>query len=430
MSDRPTLAPGGGPWSPLSVRVFRWFWMVSFLSNIGSWMQLVTVPYVVDQLTHSTAWVGVAAFCSLFPIAATAPIAGAWADRYARRRIAVLGQCTMLTSTLTLLVLWATGAARPVSILACVMVSAVGTGIANVSTTPLVSELVPPHQFLAALRLNVTQTYAARAVGPAFAGMLLAAVGPGPAFAVNALTFLPLLLVLRVVPATSTSHHEDGRAWRQFREGLSYVRAKPALALCMRITGAVGFLGLSIIQLIEPLARHVLHRSAGEYGLLFGCYGAGAMSGAILSVVLGQLVRGSRQAVVGFLATSASVVALGLGSYGVALAAAAALGAASVVTNMAVITSCQANTDDAYRGRVHALLNVYFNGSVPLGALAGGLLAGVVGLRVVFVGAGALGMVLLALLVRSSASLLALDRSATADPVVDELALEALEAFD
>src|SRR5437870_3394171 len=120
-------------------------------------MQIVTVPYVIDQLTHSTSWVGLAAFCALFPIAVVAPAAGVWTDRYPRRTLVLCAQGAMAGAALGLLVLCATGTARPLSILACVTVSAAGLGIINVCNSPYISELLPPEHQLLGFRVGMTQ---------------------------------------------------------------------------------------------------------------------------------------------------------------------------------------------------------------------------------------------------------------------------------
>src|SRR6516165_10445743 len=114
-----------GGFSALRHRDFRLFWGGAILSNVGTWMQLVTIPYVIDQLTGSAAWVGFAAFCTYFPTTIASPWAGSVADRVSRRSMLIWSQVVLLVAALGLWLVWRTGTAEPMWIIALVLVSAV-----------------------------------------------------------------------------------------------------------------------------------------------------------------------------------------------------------------------------------------------------------------------------------------------------------------
>ena len=149
-------------------------------------MQTITVPYVLDQLTHSTVWVGVGAFATFFPATVVGPLAGALADRHDRRTILLISQVILMASALTLWGIWVTGVATPPLIVAVVVVGAVGAGITIAAWQAFVPQLVPPEAMVSAVRLNAMQFTGARAFGPALAGLVLAEFGPGTAFLANA----------------------------------------------------------------------------------------------------------------------------------------------------------------------------------------------------------------------------------------------------
>src|SRR3974390_2053942 len=109
-------------------RDFSMFWTAALVSNTGTWMQGVTVPFVVDQMTHSTVWVGLSAFCTFFPATVVSPIAGPIADRYSRRVVLIWVQAVMMLSAFALWITYAIGAATPTSILLCVSVAGVASG--------------------------------------------------------------------------------------------------------------------------------------------------------------------------------------------------------------------------------------------------------------------------------------------------------------
>ena len=180
-------APGG--FSAFRHRDFRLFWVGAVLSNTGTWMQLVTVPYVLDQITGSTAWVGFAAFCAFFPTTIVAPWAGSLADRVSRRSLLIWAQSVSMLAAFGLYLLWISGEATPISIVVLVLIGAVGNGFTISAWQAFVPQLVPPEDMLSAVRLNSMNFTGARAFGPALAGLVLATLGAGAAFLANAISF-------------------------------------------------------------------------------------------------------------------------------------------------------------------------------------------------------------------------------------------------
>ena len=134
----------GGPLAALKHRDFALFFSAALCSNTGTWMQTITVPYVLDQLTHSTVWVGVGAFATFFPATVVGPLAGALADRHDRRTILLISQVILMASALTLWGIWVTGVATPPLIVAVVVVGAIGAGITIAAWQAFVPQLVPP----------------------------------------------------------------------------------------------------------------------------------------------------------------------------------------------------------------------------------------------------------------------------------------------
>ena len=172
-------------------------------------MQTITVPYVLDQLTHSTVWVGVGAFATFFPATVVGPLAGALADRHDRRTILLISQVILMTSALTLWGIWVAGVATPPMIVAVVVVGAIGAGITIAAWQAFVPQLVPPEAMVSVVRLNAMQFTGARAFGPALAGLVLAEFGPGTAFLANAASFLLVigaLLLIVARPSRPTLH--------------------------------------------------------------------------------------------------------------------------------------------------------------------------------------------------------------------------------
>ena len=408
-----------GPFAPFRYREFTVFWGAGLLSNSGSWMQTVTVPYVVDQLTHSTALVGVSAFASFFPSTLVGPWAGSLSDRYARRTVMIWSQGVMMAMAAVLWITWSTGTASVPLILVCVIVSAVGAGITTAAWQSLVPQLVPRPLLLTAVRLNSMQFTGARAFGPALAGLVLASLGPSAAFLANAASFLLVIgALLLIAPRPAAGLEAGGRVLDHFTEGFRYVRERSALAIAVLMVLLIALLGVSVVQLIEPIARHVFHVGAGRYGLLAAAYGAGAVVGGVFTVVFGNAIRRSRLAVAGLAMMAAGDVLLGVAPvYALALVALVAMGLAQVLCMVACNTTIQLNVDERFRGRASAMFTMSFYAAAPTGALLGGIVGDFVGLRAAVVAIGCLLVAALAVAMVRYGGLRSLDQT---PPISDE----------
>lgn len=376
-----------GALAALKHRDFALFFSAALISNTGTWMQTITVPYVLDQLTHSTVWVGVGAFATFFPATVVGPLAGALADRHDRRTILLISQVVLMASALALWGIWVTGVATPPLIVAVVVVGAIGSGITIAAWQAFVPQLVPPEAMVSAVRLNAMQFTGARAFGPALAGLVLAEFGPGTAFLANAVSFLLVIGALLMIAARPiATHAAPGRVLAQFRDALRYIRRRAVLIVS--VLGALfsSLLGVSMIQLAEPFARQVLHEGAGKYGLLVAAYGVGAITGSVITVARGDVLRRSSLTVVGFAIFVIAELALGLAPvYAIALAGMYGIGLAQSFAMVACQTAVQVNVDEHYRGRVLSVYVMSFFAGTPVGALIGGIMASVIGLRATIV---------------------------------------------
>src|SRR4051794_22650242 len=282
--DRRTVAEGGLRYAFSSLRHhdFAVFWSAGLISNTGSWMQTITVPYVLYQLTHSTTWLGVSAFATFMPSLVVGPIAGPMADRLSRQRILMVTQTVQMLVAFSLWAFWVTGHATPLNILLPLLISGIAGGINISSWQSFVPQLVPQEDMLNAVRLNTMQFTGARAFGPALGGLVLARFGPATAFMFNALTYLLVIAALAAVsPRATVAVGVGERFLDQFREGLSYVRARAALSLTVLTVFMISLLSSAVIQLAPALAKDEFGVGKAAYGLLVAMFGAGAIIGVI-----------------------------------------------------------------------------------------------------------------------------------------------------
>jgi MFS family permease len=382
----------GGALAALRHRDFALFFSAALCSNTGTWMQTITVPYVLDQLTHSTVWVGIGAFATFFPSTVVGPLAGALADRHDRRTIMLVSQGVLMASALALWAVWVSGEATPELIVGCVVVGAIGAGITIAAWQAFVPQLVPPEDMVSAVRLNAMQFTGARAFGPALAGLVLAEFGPGTAFLANAMSFLLVigaLLLIAARPVTVVA--AAGSVREQFTDAIRYIRKRAVLIVSVLGALFASFLGVSMIQLAEPFARQVLHEGAGRYGLLVAAYGAGAITGSVVTVAWGDVVRRSTLTVAGFAVFVAAELTFGLApGYALALAGLFGIGLAQSFAMVSCQTAVQVNVDEHYRGRVLSVYVMSFFAGTPVGALLGGIVASWIGLRATIVASAVL----------------------------------------
>src|SRR3954447_9914958 len=356
----------------MRVRNFRIYVSANLVSQVGTWMQRIGQDWLVLQLSgNSGVALGVTTALQFGPTLLFSFYGGVLADRYDKRRMLLFTQTVMglLALGLGLLV-----AADSIA-LWHVYVLAAALGVVSSLDTParqsFVSEMVGPEHLANAVSLNSTAFNAARLIGPAVAGALIAASGgnTAPTFLVNAASFattIAALLAMRrseLRPSTPVA-----RSGGQLRETLSYTRQHPDLMLAMVLAFTVGTFGFNSQITIALMAREVFGLGAGAFGLLSTAYAVGSLSGALLST------RRSRRPLQRFLIVSAVVFGLLLVVSGLMTnyyAFAAALiptGAAALVFSVACNSFVQLGVEPQMRGRVLALYFMCFMGGTPIGA--------------------------------------------------------------
>jgi MFS family permease len=358
----------------------------SLVSNIGTWVQRTAQDWLVlTQLTHHNATaLGVVMALQFGPHIVLLPLTGSAADRFDRRRILVATQSAMFVLALTLGLLTLAGVVALWHVYAFALLLGCVTAFDGPASQTFVSELVGDKDLSNAVGLNSTSFNIARMVGPAIAGLLLASLGTGWAFMVNATSYLAVLGALawlrtRVQAAPRAGAHGAARG-QGFVDGLRYVRQRPDLRAILWMLFLIGTFGLNFTIFISTMAVSVFHEGASRYGLLMSIMAIGTISGSLLSAR-------RQQPRIEILLTSATV-------FGVGCALAAAMptywlfGAALVVIGVSALTFAtstnsllQMGTEPAMRGRVMAMRLAIALGGTPIGAPIVGWVADTAGPR-------------------------------------------------
>ncbi len=371
-----TPAPHG-PWSPLGQPTFRALWLAILVGNIGTWIHDVAAAWVMAETTNSPLMVAAVQSATTLPVVVLAIVAGTLADIVDRRRYLILAQLWMLLVASTLAVLAHLDALGPWTLIALTFALGIGAAMAMPAQQATTPELVPKPMLGPAVALGSLSMNIARAIGPALGGLIVAQAGIAWAFAVNALTFLGVAVVLwrwRRAPTASVLPPETfGVA---LRAGLRYAtRASVLQAVLVKAAWFFTFAS-ALTALLPIVVKQDLHASAGTYGLLLGCIGAGAIGGAMLLPGLRTRVDPDRMVLWATLAYAGCILAIALLRwvpvlYGVALLAGFAW--------IAVLSSLQIAAQTAVpawvRARALSLYIVVFSGGMAAGSLGWGWLA-------------------------------------------------------
>jgi predicted MFS family arabinose efflux permease len=368
-------------------RAFRIFWSAALVSNTGSWLANLTVPYVLYDLTHSALWVGLAALAQFLPGVVMAPYGGALADRHDRRRVLLATQAGLVASAVALWALWASGVHDRYAILALVALAGTFQGLNLPAWQAFVHDLVPRQDLASAVGLNSLQLNAARAIGPAVAGVLLATLGPGWAFLFNAASFAFVIAALLLVHTTVVIPRQPrSSALKGFVSAVRYVGGQPGIQSAILVSVLVGVLGNPVFGFTVVFAGGVFHVGPVGLGLLNAVLGIGSVIAAlIVTSSRGSLGRTVRWAFLLF--------ALGMGGFAAAPNAwiggfaLAVVGGCFLAVISSANTAMQLIVADDMRGRVLAVRIMFFTLSFPVGALSQGWVSDRIGPRAAVLGA-------------------------------------------
>lgn len=363
-------------------RNYRLFFAGQGTSLIGTWLTRVATSWLVYRLTHSAFLLGVVGFATQIPTFLVAPLAGVLIDRWNRHRVLVLTQALAMLQS-TLLAVFAL--TRTITVWH-VLVLGTFQGLINAFDTParqaFVVEMVDSRDDLSnAIALNSSTVNGARLVGPSVAGILIAAVGEGGCFAVDAVSYLAViasLLAMRLSARPRPTH--EVRVLVELREGFRYVVAVVPIRSILLLLAFVSLTGVPYMVLMPIFAAQVLRGGPYTLGLLTAGSGVGAMMGVLwLASRRGVLGLGRIICLAGG-AFGAGLVGFGLSRWlWLSLPLIVLTGSGMMVQMAASNTLLQTLVEDDKRGRVMSFYTMAFFGMVPLGSLAAGTLGDRIG---------------------------------------------------
>ena len=342
----------------------------ALVSNIGTWIQRIAQDWLVlTQLTHHNATaVGVVMALQFAPMLLLLPASGFAADHFDRRKLLLATQAALGVLALALGLLTVSGMVRLWHVYGLALLFGCVTAIDTPARQTFVSDLVDEADLTNAVALNSTSFNGARMVGPAIAGLLIAAVGSGYAFLLNALSFAAVLASLALLRVGDLRRHDRSSVTRGgFADGLRYVWTRPDLKTAMLMSLLIGTFGLNFPIFISTMSLTVFHAGAGRYGVLMSLMSVGTIAGALMAAGrerpgMAHLLGGAA-----FFGGGLAVAALmpDYWSFGTALVF---VGVAGLTFTNSTNALVQLATEPAMRGRVMALRLATQMGGTPLGA--------------------------------------------------------------
>lgn len=380
----------------LRSRNFRLFFVGQLISLIGTWMQQIAMIWLAYRLSGSTAVLGLVGFASQIPILLFSTVAGVWNDRLDRRRLLLWTQFLSMLQALALFGLTATDSVTPGLLIALAFLLGCINAVDLPGRQAFISELVHAREDLAnAIGLNSMLMNGSRFVGPMLAGLLVAGVGEAACFLLNALSYLGVLAALAAIRVERRPVRPQ-RALAALRAGLAHAFGEPRIRLSLLMVAGFSFLVTPYAVMMPAFARDLFLGDARTYGNLIGSAGVGSLTAALFLALHGGLGKGRN------LDRLVAGATLGGGGAltGFALVAAlpwaypllTALGFTTILMVAGSNTLIQTVVEDEYRGRVMAIFSTAFLGVAPLGSLAVGLLADMIGVRQTLVGCGLLAV--------------------------------------
>lgn len=370
------------PMRALRSRNFRLFFAGQSISLIGTWMQRIAMSWLVYRLTHSALLLGVAGFAGQIPTFLLAPFAGVLADRWNRHRTLIVTQTLAMLQAVVLWVLVLTGTVQVWHIIAlAVMLGAINAFDMPVRQSFVVQMIEGKEDLGNAIALNSSMVNAARLLGPAAAGVLIAVFGEGICFLLNALSYLAViaaLVAMRIAPVSERA--ANGRVLEGIKEGFSYVFGFEPIRYIILLLALVSLMGMPYQVLMPVFAKDVLGGGPHTLGFLMGASGLGALVGTVY-LACRRSVRGLGSVI----AVSAAVFGLGLIAFSFSHVVWFSMvlmfftGLGMIVQMAASNTVLQTVVDDDKRGRVMSFYTMAFMGMAPFGSLLAGALAARIG---------------------------------------------------
>ncbi len=358
-------------------QTFRMLWIAALASNFGGLVQAVGAAWLMTSLTQSQSMVALVQSSVTLPIMIFSLLAGVFADNFDRRKVMLIAQSFMLMVSVILAIMAFEGLLSPWLLLGFTFLIGCGTALHNPSWQASMGDIVSREELSAAISLNSVGFNLMRSVGPAAGGAIVAIAGAAAAFTVNALSYVGIIAALWIwEPSAPRRHLPRERMGSAFSAGLRYVAMSPNIMKVIFRGFLFGLSAVAILALLPLIVRELLQGGAFVYGVLLGCFGAGAVCGALLNARLRARLQNERITQAAFITFAISCITLALSRHYAFSGAALLLAGASWVVALSLFNSTiQLSTPRWVVGRAVSLYQTGVFGGMAGGSWVWGTLA-------------------------------------------------------
>lgn len=360
-------------------RDFRLFWIGQVLSGAGTQFSTVAMAWQIYELTNSPLHLGMLGLARAIPQMTLLLFGGLLADAVDRRRLLMLTQVGQLGVSAGLVAVTLAGAASPSALYGASMLFAIFTSLETPARQALPPNLVPRADLTSALALNNAQRHVSMIAGPSLAGIALGFVGPALCYAVDALSWLAMVISLALIRTPLRAAGYQGISLRSLREGVGFVRAERVILLLMALDFGMNFLA-STRALLPIYARDILHVGPEGLGILHSAIAGGSLAAAVSLSLWARVRRAGRWVLVGVAIYGACVVLFAFSTvFWFSVLMLAGTGAGNTLGAVLRSTINQLYTPDELRGRVSSVNSLFTSGGPQLGQFESGLVASFAG---------------------------------------------------
>jgi MFS family permease len=390
--------------SAMRHRNFQLYFGGQLISNIGTWMQIIAQGWVVYQIGHSELILGIVSFASAIPVLVISPWGGVVVDRMSRRKLLMMTQSGAMILAFVMAALTFANVIQEWHVIVLAALLGVVSAFDAPARQAFVPDMVGKEDLPNAIAMNSMMFNSARVIGPAIAGLALAAVGAGWCFTINGISFLAVLIGLWLMdmPAREPIQHTTS-PWQQLVSGVKYSAGNREIRGLILLSLVFSVFGISYSTVLPAFVANILHQGAAAYGWINTATGLGAITGALLLV--NNLGHGRRGKLLVLINIAFPLVLMAFSftlSYPLALVLAYGLGLGFMTQFTTINTLLQTRVSDEYRGRVMGLYTITFFGFAPFGNLLIGYLGEKMGLSIAMASFAVCSLILSQLVLRKA----------------------------
>jgi len=382
---------GQSAWTPLRHSTFRWLWLAGLGSYTGTWIHDVGAGWLMTTLSSQAILVSLVSSAGTLPILALALPAGALADVVDRRKLLITAMAGMLVLAVLLAVLTSSGMITPTLLLLVTLGLGVGSAISNPAWQVTMTGLVPRDQLPQASALNAVSMNLSRAIGPAIGGFIVSALSPAAAFALNAVSFVGVIIVLvRFKPSEAPKAVSGERFLGAIKAGVRYVRFSAPMHAVLARTAAFVLCATSLWALMPLISKDQLNAGAQGFGIMYGCLGVGAVLTTLALPRIRAAIPPHKLLVLASIVYALTLIAFAFTrtpilGYALMLVA----GSAWVTSVVCLNVAAQSGAPLWVRARALACYLAMFYGCMAIGSPIWGFLAGKYGIPMTMLAAAA-----------------------------------------